>query len=102
MSYGVTIGVDPLGRVRAYRVEWSVQDVEFVGTCAEFPGLSHLASTPQASLAGIQALVADVAPLRRPPVVALPRPGDWVARSLAALLLAWVTFVVFTAIELFR
>jgi len=43
-----------------YRVMWSEEDQEFVGTCAEFPSLSWLESTPEAALKGIRALVKSV------------------------------------------
>ncbi len=47
-----------------YSVSWSEEDQEHVGTCTEFPSLSHLASTREAALAGIaglvQAVVADM------------------------------------------
>lgn len=43
-----------------YRVMWSEEDQEFVGTCAEFPSLSWLNSTPEAALKGIRALVKSV------------------------------------------
>ena len=43
-----------------YRVSWSEEDEEYVGTCAEFPSLSHLAETKVAALQGIEELVADV------------------------------------------
>jgi predicted RNase H-like HicB family nuclease len=43
-----------------YRVSWSPEDGEYVGTCAEFPSLSWLAKTPAAALAGIGRVVADV------------------------------------------
>jgi predicted RNase H-like HicB family nuclease len=33
-----------------YRVTWSEEDSEYVGLCAEFPGLSWLAETPEAAL----------------------------------------------------
>jgi predicted RNase H-like HicB family nuclease len=36
-----------------YRVTWSEEDEEYVGLCAEFPGLSWLASTPEEALAGV-------------------------------------------------
>lgn len=41
-----------------YRVSWSAEDQEYVGTCAEFPGLSHLDATKVAALQGIEQLVA--------------------------------------------
>lgn len=43
-----------------YRVTWSPEDKEFVGTCAEFPSLSWLEANPEAAFEGIRALVRDV------------------------------------------
>lgn len=43
----------------SYRVIWSEEDQEFVGLCAEFPGLSWLAKDQVASLQGIVDLVKD-------------------------------------------
>lgn len=43
-----------------YRVTWSEEDSEYIGLCVEFPSLSWLAATPEESLAGIRAVVADV------------------------------------------
>ena len=43
-----------------YRVSWAEEDGEHVGTCAEFPSLSHLDPDPQQALRGIRALVTDV------------------------------------------
>jgi len=43
-----------------YRVTWSEEDAEYVGTCAEFASLSWLAKTPQAALVGIGRVVAQV------------------------------------------
>jgi predicted HicB family RNase H-like nuclease len=43
-----------------YRVTWSEEDNEYAGFCAEFPGLSWLAKTPEAALKGIRKLVEDV------------------------------------------
>ncbi len=43
-----------------YRVTWSSDDDEYVGLCAEFPGLSWLAETPESALKGIRNLVGDV------------------------------------------
>ena len=43
-----------------YRVSWSPDDEEFVGLCAEFSSLSHLAESRSEALAGIEALVRDV------------------------------------------
>lgn len=44
-----------------YRVSWSPDDSEFVGTCVELPSLSWLAADKGAALAGIEGQVADVA-----------------------------------------
>ena len=43
-----------------YRVTWSEEDQEYVGLCAEFPGLSWLAPAPEAALRGIRTVVAEV------------------------------------------
>ena len=43
-----------------YRVSWSEEDQEYVGTCAEFPSLSHLAGDRVDALRGIEELVRDV------------------------------------------
>lgn len=43
-----------------YRVSWSAEDSEYVGTCAEFPSLSHLAATKVEALQGIEELVGFV------------------------------------------
>lgn len=43
----------------SYRVTWSEDDGEYVGTCLEFPSLSWLEDSPEKALAGIRAVVAD-------------------------------------------
>ncbi len=43
-----------------YRVTWSPEDNEHVGLCIEFPSLSWLAETPEAALAGVRKVVAEV------------------------------------------
>lgn len=40
-----------------YRVTWSQEDGEFVGLCAEFPGLSWLAISPEEALKGIRSVI---------------------------------------------
>ncbi len=40
-----------------YRVTWSQEDGEFIGLCAEFPGLSWLATSPEGALQGIRSVV---------------------------------------------
>ena len=42
-----------------YRVTWSAEDQEFVGTCLELPSLSWLADTQEKALAGIRNLVQE-------------------------------------------
>ena len=43
-----------------YRVTWSAEDAEHVGLCAELPSLTWLAPTPEVTLSGSLAVVADV------------------------------------------
>ena len=42
-----------------YRVTWSEEDEEFVGLCAEFPGLSWLAKSPDEAMKGIRSIIND-------------------------------------------
>ena len=42
-----------------YRVTWSEEDQEYVGLCAELPGLSWLEKTPEKALSGIRNLIKD-------------------------------------------
>lgn len=44
----------------SYRITWSEEDGEHVGSCVELPSLSWLAATPGAALHGICRLVAQV------------------------------------------
>ncbi len=44
-----------------YRVTWSAEDGEHVGSCTEFPSLSWLSKTPEEALKGIRKLVTQVA-----------------------------------------
>jgi predicted HicB family RNase H-like nuclease len=43
-----------------YRVFWSEEDAKWVGTCTEFPSLSHLAAEPGDAVTGIRDLIEDV------------------------------------------
>ena len=43
-----------------YRITWSEDDQEFVGLCAEFPGLSWLAKRSEDALKGIRKVVKTV------------------------------------------
>lgn len=43
-----------------YRVIWSEEDGQHIGLCAEFPGLSWLAATPEKALRGIRKVVTEV------------------------------------------
>lgn len=56
MAVKVKIGKD----LYTYRVTWSQEDGEYVGLCAEFPGLSWLADSQEATLRGICDVVAEV------------------------------------------
>jgi predicted HicB family RNase H-like nuclease len=44
-----------------YRVTWSPEDGEYVGTCVELPSVSWLAGDAASALTGIGRVVADVA-----------------------------------------
>lgn len=44
----------------SYRITWSDEDAEFVGVCAEFPGLSWLHPSQDEAFKGIRTLVAKV------------------------------------------
>ena len=46
-------------RLYTYRVFWSEEDQEFVGPCAEFPGMSWLNEKQDKAFTGIVALVQD-------------------------------------------
>lgn len=59
-----------------YRVTWSPEDAEHVGLCAEFPSLSWLAGSPEAALAGVRGLVAEV-------TAELAAAGEPIPRALA-------------------
>jgi len=43
-----------------YRVTWSVEDSEFVATCAEFPSVSHLADKQIDAISGLERLIRKV------------------------------------------
>ncbi len=43
-----------------YRITWTEDDKEYVGSCVEFPSLSWLAETPEAALKGIRIVVHEV------------------------------------------
>lgn len=49
-----------LARLYTYRVFWSEEDQEFVGTCLEFPSLSALAKDQVEALKEIDSVVATV------------------------------------------
>lgn len=57
-----------------YRVTWSDEDQEYVGLCAEFPGLSWLEASPEKSLQGIRKLVKDVVADLKRSKQAVPEP----------------------------
>ena len=46
-------------RPYTFRVNWSPEDAEYVGLCAEFPSLSWLAAKREDALAGIRRVVDD-------------------------------------------
>lgn len=47
-------------RLYTYRVRWSAEDKEFVGTCAEFPSISWLDEEQGKALTGICDLVSEI------------------------------------------
>jgi len=57
-----------------YRITWSEDDNEYVGLCAEFPGLSWLAKEPEVALKGIRKLVGDVVNDMQKEGEAIPEP----------------------------
>ena len=52
-----------------YRVRWSEEDAEYVGTCAELPGLSWLDADPDEAFQGIRRVAEEA-------VVILEKAGD--------------------------
>lgn len=58
----------------AYRVIWSANDDEYLGLCAEFPGLSWLAGTPEAALKGIRRVVAEGIEIMEADGDSIPKP----------------------------
>lgn len=57
-----------------YRVEWSDEDGEFVGHCAELPGLSWLAPTRDEALQGIVAAAREAVEILAEDGEAAPAP----------------------------
>ena len=57
-----------------YRVTWSAEDDEHVGSCVEFPSLSWLSRTPESALKGIRKLVGQVAADMQAAGEAMPTP----------------------------
>ena len=55
----------PRQELYTYRVEWSEDDQEFVGTVAEFPSLSYLAPTSTEAFEGIREVVADTLEMKK-------------------------------------
>jgi 8-oxo-dGTP pyrophosphatase MutT (NUDIX family) len=48
------------GDKHSYRVYWSIEDHDFVGTCDEYPSLTALGSTPDKAWEGIRTLVNEL------------------------------------------
>jgi predicted HicB family RNase H-like nuclease len=59
-----------------YRVSWSPEDQEFVGTCVEFPSLSWLAASQDDAFHGIERVVEGV-------VADLSESGEEIPKPLA-------------------
>lgn len=58
----------------AYRVFWSDEDSEYVGLCAEFPGLSFLEDRPDKALNGIIEVVGHAIEILQEDGKPLPEP----------------------------
>jgi predicted HicB family RNase H-like nuclease len=58
----------------AYRIQWSDEDGEYVGLCAEFPSLSWLAEKQEEALQGIRHVVAEVVQDMRENGEGIPEP----------------------------
>lgn len=71
----VADATDETPDVYTYRVEWSPEDNEWVGLCAELPSLSWLDPDKAKALAGIERLVRDVVGGKDPAAVTLGRKG---------------------------
>ena len=86
------VTLSPRQELYTYRVEWSEDDQEFVGTVAEFPSLSYLAPTSTEAFAGIREVVADTLEI-------LEEDGREATRTvLSAFLLRTIQLACFTAI----
>jgi len=59
-----------------YRVEWSDEDGEFVGLCAELPGLSWLAKSRDEALKGIVAVAREAVDILKKDGEAVPAPSS--------------------------
>jgi predicted RNase H-like HicB family nuclease len=68
-------------RKYTFSVQWSDEDGEHVGLCAEFPSLSWLEQTPEAALAGIRKIVADTLAELIQSDEPLPEPRTLITRS---------------------
>lgn len=64
-----------------YQVDYSAEDGEYVGLCAEFPSISWLDVTPERAFEGIQAVVGDVVLDMQANGEAVPEPGVQVSWS---------------------
>ena len=64
----------PREELYTYRVEWSEEDQEFVGTVADFPSLSCLADNSLEALSGIQQVVLQAADILEEEGKPVPEP----------------------------
>lgn len=56
-SFGIDMDEFIVTRTHNFTTEWSEEDQEFVGTCLEYPSLSHLDKDQEEALNGIMRLV---------------------------------------------
>ena len=64
----------PREKLYTYRVDWSEEDQEFVGTVAEFPSLSCLADSSLEALSGIQHVVLQAIDISKEEGKPVPEP----------------------------
>ena len=57
-----------------YRVRWSEEDAEYVGTCAELPGLSWLDADPDEAFSGIRCVAEEAVAILEQDDEPIPEP----------------------------
>jgi predicted RNase H-like HicB family nuclease len=65
----------------SYKVVWDPEDRDFIGTCREFPHLSHFAASREDALEGINKLVLASILILREKGLPVPEPIAWCDES---------------------